>query len=57
MGGGLGRDCIVDSWGNGGDGMGDGMAQEQEQEPGDGMAYGMRWNKIETLGVGIGDAL
>lgn len=36
-------------------GMGDGMAQEQE--PGDGMGYGMRWNKIETLGVGIGDAL
>lgn len=33
--------------------MGDGMAQEQE--PGNGMGYGMRWNKIETLGVGIGD--
>lgn len=55
MGGGLGWDCIVDSWGNGGDGTGDGMAQEQE--PGNGMGYGMRWNKIETLGVGIGDAL
>lgn len=51
----MGWDCIVDSWGNGGDGMGDGMAQEQE--PGNGMGYGMRWNKIETLGVGIGDAL
>lgn len=37
--------------------MGDGMAQEQEQEPGNGMGYGMRWNKIETLGAGIGDAL
>lgn len=41
--------------GRGGEGMGDGTAQEQE--PGNGMGYGMRWNKIETLGVGIGDAL
>lgn len=56
MGGSLGWDCTVDSWGMEGMG-GDGRRMAQEQEPGNGMAYGMRWNKIETLGVGIGDAL